>query len=124
LVKDSDRFYFKDGNLIWLRSFKDSINHGFIVGVLPQMIDLQFDSLVIGTSQKAFTIEKLKLMKILQPTPNEQSRLASALDGLESYTIRQHESLVKLRFLKIALMQDLLTGKKRVTSLLVSELKN
>ena len=118
LVQNTDRFYFKDGNLIWFRHFGRHVNRAFLVGALPRMIDAQFDNLVIGTSQKAFTIEKLKRLKLLVPALDEQDRLAMAIQQLRSALDCEVASLHKLHSLKIALMQDLLTGEVRVTPLL------
>jgi type I restriction enzyme S subunit len=53
-----------------------------------------------------------------KPEREEQHRIAEILDKstekMDEYTRR----LAKLRLLKTGLMQDLLTGKKRVTPLL------
>ena len=60
-------------------------------------------------------IENLQLSK---PQIEEQQRIADFLDSSEAYINRCQTTLRKLRSLKTALMQDLLTGKKRVTALL------
>ena len=114
LVKNNDRFYFKDGNLIWFRHFVKQVNRTFLIELLPRMIKDQFDDLVIGTSQKAFTIEKLKRLKLFIPSPEEQDRLAISMQQFQSVLDCEIHSLQKLRSLKIALMQDLLTGKVSV----------
>ena len=118
LVKNNDRFYFKDGNLIWLRRFVKQMNRTFLIELLPRMIKAQFDDLVIGTSQKAFTIEKLKRLKLFIPSTEEQNRLAISIQQFQSQLDCEIHSLQKFRSLKTALMQDLLTGKVSVTSLL------
>lgn len=118
LVKKTDRFYFKDGNLLWFRKFKCLINSLFLLNLLPKMIEIQFDNLVIGTSQKAFTIEKLKKMNLFFPKGEEQDRIAKAILHEQITNDLCVCQLSKLRALKTALMQDLLTGKKRVTPLM------
>ncbi len=60
-------------------------------------------------------IENLQLPK---PQIEEQQRIADFLDSSEAYINRFQTTLRKLRSLKTALMQDLLTGKKRVTPML------
>ncbi len=114
LVRDNDRFYFKDGNLIWLRRFQKHMNRIFLIELLPRMINTQFDDLVIGTSQKAFTIEKLKRLKLYFPSTEEQNRLAVSVQQFQAKIDCEIQSLQKLRFLKTALMHDLLTGKVSV----------
>ena len=118
LVKNNDQFYFKDGNLIWLRRFVEQVNRTFLIALLPRMIKAQFDDLVIGTSQKAFTIEKLKRLKLFIPSTEEQNRLAISIQQFQSKLDCEIHSLQKFRSLKTGLMQDLLTGKVSVTSLL------
>jgi type I restriction enzyme S subunit len=67
------------------------------------------------------TIEKLTVP--LPKSSSEQARIAEILDSNTQQVNGHHRQLAKLRLLKTALMQDLLTGKKRVTSLLESEPK-
>ena len=54
----------------------------------------------------------------------EQLRIASILDASTDKITEFQKRLAKLHALKTALMQDLLTGRKRVTSLLTSAPKN
>ncbi|MBV5274095.1 MAG: restriction endonuclease subunit S [Lamprocystis purpurea] len=61
------------------------------------------------------TVEKLIFCK---PGREEQSRIAAVLDKHTETVRQQHFHLTKLRRQKAALMQDLLTGKVRVTPLL------
>jgi len=61
------------------------------------------------------TVEKLAFCK---PGREEQCRIAVVLDKHTETIRRQHHQLTKLRGQKAALMQDLLTGKVRVTPLL------
>ncbi len=49
---------------------------------------------------------------------DEQDKIAGALNGTSDTLERYTRELSKLRFIKIGLMQDLLTGKKCVTALL------
>ncbi len=48
----------------------------------------------------------------------EQAKIASALSGITTALKKLLATQLKLRALKTALMQDLLTGRKRVTALL------
>jgi type I restriction enzyme S subunit len=79
---------------------------------------------ILRTAVKAGTtvesIDRLVFegMKIPRPDLPEQTRISDVLDQQESMSITLKNELLKLRSLKTALMQDLLTGKKRVTSLL------
>ena len=52
------------------------------------------------------------------PKPNEQERIATILTGCDNQANSLVFNLKKAKLLKTALMQDLLTGKKRVDALL------
>jgi len=83
---------------------------------------MYFMSRVVQFSAKG-SVDSVRLhmiakMLIPKPEPEEQSRIAAILRSAED-TISGHRSaLDKLRSLKTGLMQDLLTGKVRVTPLL------
>jgi type I restriction enzyme, S subunit len=73
-------------------------------------------STVIGVKQSVFR-------KVLFPFPkkDEQFRIVRILDSHNDLAMYEKTQLAKLRRNKTALMQDLLTGKKRVTRLLELE---
>jgi len=120
LVKLSDgKFYFKDGNLIWLRKWSDKkINKNFFIFAFPQIFNKQKDYLTIGTSQNALTIEKMKKMKVLSPPLPEQQRIASNLSQIDETIEKEQKYKEKLERIKQGLMGDLLTGKVRVNHLI------
>jgi type I restriction enzyme S subunit len=64
--------------------------------------------------------------RLLLPQPDlvEQGKIAEYLDGATQQVSDGYRSLRKLQSLRTALMQDLLTGSKRVTGLLKSDLEN
>jgi type I restriction enzyme, S subunit len=68
-------------------------------------------------------VPKLALFRIQQllvpfPDRQEQLRIIRQLQVCDNLLRQKQDGLAKLRSLKTALMQDLLTGKKRVTALL------
>jgi type I restriction enzyme S subunit len=71
-----------------------------------------------GLAQQRFNIGEMRALLVKVSDISEQERIANLLilqnSAIEDLVKNQH----KLRSLKTALMQDLLTGKKRVTSLL------
>jgi type I restriction enzyme S subunit len=77
-----------------------------------------------GTTVESIDRLVFELMKIPRPDLLEQARISVVLDQQESMSITLKNELLKLRSLKIALMQDLLTGKKRVTALLTQVNEN
>ena len=89
----------------------------FIEVVYSEEMRNRFDQKVGGTTNPHLNVSDVRALAIKKPSINEQKKIASLLNevrsALESY-IREAK---KLRSLKTALMQDMLTGKKRVTAL-------
>jgi len=71
-----------------------------------------------STSQPAFGMEKIRNLEILTPTPEERLRISTKLKSLNNLFDAEETKLQKLQSLKTGLMQDLLSGKKRVTNLI------
>lgn len=79
VVKSEDRFYFKDGNIIWLKSNGKAnsryVEYAFKSDYLRSQID---DS--VGATVGTYTIIKAKSTKIPLPPYPEQQRIVSILD--------------------------------------------
>lgn len=79
VVKKNDRFYFKDGNIIWLKKNSDInsrfVEYAFQSDFLRKQID---DS--VGATVGTFTIIKAKNTLIPIPPLPEQQRIVSVLD--------------------------------------------
>jgi type I restriction enzyme, S subunit len=79
VVKDHDRFYFKDGNILWLKKRSDVssryVEYAFKSDFLRRQID---DGL--GATVGTFTIIKAKSTLIPVPPPLEQDRIVAILD--------------------------------------------
>lgn len=69
LVNDNDGdFYFKDGNLIWIRNLSDSqLQYYLYFKFRTQEFRNMLNSIAIGSSQKALTIETVKKIEIEIP---------------------------------------------------------
>lgn len=72
----------------------------------------------VGTTRAELSIKILREMFVLQPPFPEQNEIAKRISSAEKLIKTSSISLDKLKCLKTALMQDLLTGKKRVTPLM------
>jgi len=75
-----------------------------------------------GGIMAAIKSDTLRATKLPVPPLGEMEMIEAMLRAISTETVAKRELLGKLRSLKTALMQDLLTGKKRVTSLLNSTL--
>ena len=82
IIKDSNPFYFKDGNLVWLKNISDVIPT-YLRYYLKSVID-NIKSLTIGAAYDALTIEKFQEMKICYPII-EQEQIVSRLDKLNEH---------------------------------------
>ena len=91
VIKDSKKFYYKDGNIIWLKK-KSSINSDFVTyQYLCPSIKKQIyktEGATVGT----YTITNANDTKILVPSIETQNQIVSRLDAL-SANIKQLEEV-------------------------------
>ena len=109
VVKPEDRFYFKDGNILWFRQkAKDKI--------LPEYLVKVFDSKGVkdfiaknssGTTVGTFTIQTAKKMEISLPSLDEQKKIIDKIIRTESI-IKQRkkelqllDTIIKARFVEM-----------------------
>jgi type I restriction enzyme S subunit len=71
-----------------------------------------------ATTSPHINVGDIKKALILRPTPEEQTAIGQLLSSQTEYLNSIKNQIEKLKRLKTALMQDLLTGKKRVAPLL------
>ncbi len=81
----------------------------------------QFEKLNESGAKAGLNLPTIRKLLVPLPEPSEQARIAKALDLNTLKVEDTYSTLLKLRSLKTALMQDLLTGEKRVTPLLEAE---
>jgi len=99
------------------------IDQQFLPGLFPRFMKwcIREGLLSDYTSQTSIahlTQEKFAAVPIMVPALPEQRKLNAAFDQLDNELGNQSARLSKLHSFKTALMQDLLTGRKRVTTLL------
>ena len=96
LYKKSDRFYFADGNLTWMKDFRSTL--------LPQYLYYWFlshegqrkiDSIAKGTAQKAVPIAGIKTLEMLLPPIETQRRIADILSTYDDL-IENNRKQIKL----------------------------
>ena len=84
-VKASDKFYFKDGNLTWMKSFVDELDSKYLYYWLSSSFGkASLLQRAIGSSQPALTIDILKKYRILLPSIVVQHSIASILSTYDS----------------------------------------
>ena len=83
LVNESN-FYFKDGNLTWFRSNTEKVNPKFLYYWFESnYAKNQIDSMCIGSTQKALTIDTLSKFSINLPSLPTQQKIAAILSSLD-----------------------------------------
>jgi type I restriction enzyme S subunit len=105
--------------LITLPTKKNELSSNFLFWMLhwsrtlERLELLTSGSTVVGIKQSVF-----RRVEFSFPPLDEQSNIAAMLNAEKSAAEKNLKHLAKLRSLRTALMQDLLTGRKRVTALL------
>ena len=116
LVEDEQEFYFKDGNLLWLRNIDASVYPKFIIFYFLSDAFKEFlQNLAKGSSQLALTIEKLEEVSIPFPPINEQHTIVARLDALAAETKRletiYRKKISSLEELKKSILQKAFNGE-------------
>jgi len=81
IVKENDRFYFKDGNIIWLKK-KREINSRFVEYAYKTDYIVNQVNSGSGATVGTYTIVRAKDTKIFVPSIEEQGRIVEELDAL------------------------------------------
>ncbi len=99
---------------------KESIKPSFLLWALrTEMVQKQIRLHQKGTTFMEITLGDLRSIEIAIPmNRDEQASISDNLAKHDELRVRCIQHCLKLRSLKTALMQDLLTGKRRVTALL------
>ena len=98
LVTDGDEFYFKDGNLIWFRNFDGLNGKFFYYWIRSRAGRAQLAKCTIGTSQAAYTIERLKEIEAPKHSSDQQERIADILSV--------YDDLIDNNCRRIALLEE------------------
>jgi len=85
LVKKGDKFYFKDGNLTWIRKIdREKVLPEYIYTFLKSPYGKsKLDEITIGSTQPALTISGLKTLTLRIPSLIEQKAITSLLSSLD-----------------------------------------
>ena len=114
LVKKGENFYFKDGNLLWLKELTGVEQFYLIQYMQSPYFQNEIQNMTGGSSQKALTIIKLAQMSLPLPPLPEQRKIAKILSTWDKAISTTERLIDNSKQQKKALMQQLLTGKKRL----------
>lgn len=112
LVKENDRFYFKDGNIIWLKKRSNNIFSKYVYYLFFSNL-LEFNSR--GSTVLTYTIINAKNTKIPIPPIETQKEIVSILDtkfkSMEEIERLNNENINNLLLLKKSLLKEAFSGR-------------
>jgi len=103
-IKDESPFYFKDGNLIWLRKITENPE---FVEVSLQWNSRKILNSSIGSSQKALTMVELLKLKFDFPSIQEQQKIADFLSEIDIKIETVSQQITKTQSFKKGLLQQM-----------------
>lgn len=96
IYKNTDKFYFADGNLTWLKDFDDELNAEYLYyWVKSYEGQKKIDAIAKGTAQKAVPIATLKLIEFSIPDIKTQRKIVDILRAYDKY-IENNQKQIKL----------------------------
>lgn len=96
IYKESDKFYFADGNLSWFKNFKRNISNKYLYYWFKSAFGKhEVDAIAKGTAQKAVPIEGLRRIELKLPPLSTQHRIATTLSRYDSL-IDNYQKQIKL----------------------------
>ncbi|TVZ46151.1 restriction endonuclease subunit S [Olleya sp. Hel_I_94] len=115
LVDDSDEFYFKDGNLTWLKNYKSFIKGEFLHLWLNSNVGQeQILGETIGSTQQALTISALRSLKLVIPPKSIYQKLEENLVNSYRQTQLNLSEVATLTNLRDTLLPKLISGEVRL----------
>lgn len=116
-VKKTDKFYFKDGNLIWLQKISPIIRAYIYRWLNSESGQGTLAQRAIGSSQPAYTIENIKKVNILIPSKSILNEFNTIIEKVNMQLSLLVESKNKLETTRDLLLPRLLNGKLQVENL-------
>lgn len=107
VVKNKDKFYFKDGNIIWLKKNSETnsqfVKFLFETTIVKKQIDANNSITTVGT----YTIDSAKKTTIPYPTVKEQTKIANFLSSLDNKIKHTQTQIEKAEHWKKGLLQKM-----------------
>lgn len=83
VVQDEGDFYFKDGNILWVSEFENLDPEFLAYWLKSSNGQLTLSSIMIGSAQKALTIDALRNLEVSMPTYSAQLNAVKSLKLLD-----------------------------------------
>jgi type I restriction enzyme, S subunit len=113
-VKESSKFYFKDGNLTWFKDFKVLPNAVLYMWLISKVGKETLDAVTIGSTQPALTIVGLKGIEFKLPSKNTIERCNEEFISILSKIDSNQTQIRTLTALRDTLLPKLMSGEVRV----------
>jgi type I restriction enzyme M protein len=94
VINDDTPFYFKDGNLLWIRNIQKDFNPNFIKFCFDEIFSKIKNQLIAGSAYSALTIINLKKIKIPKISKEEQDILIQKILDEREFVVK-NEIFVK-----------------------------
>ena len=96
IYRESDKFYFADGNLTWLKDFDEKLLAKYLYyWILSHEGQSKIDAIAKGTAQKAVPIASIKELKFQLPPVEVQERIAGILSAYDNL-IENNQKQIRL----------------------------
>jgi type I restriction enzyme M protein len=99
-VPETKDFYFKDGNLLWLRNLSPRLDPSYLKNILSYTLLDNIKQLTNGGAYNALTIERLDKLQVPVPSLEIQKQLVEEIEDLEKI-IEANRRLIKIMEKKI-----------------------
>lgn len=111
-VDTNKPFYFKDGNLVWLKSsILNEVNPTYLRMTLEHLIEYEKFKLAEGGAYNALTIAKLKDFNVLLAPYKLQNQFAERIQTIEAQKMLAQQELEKTEELFNCLLQKAFKGE-------------
>jgi restriction endonuclease S subunit len=103
-IRNDDAFYFKDGNLIWLRNISESAQ---FLEITLQWETKELIKTSIGSTQKALTMVELRKLSFNFPSKEEQQKIATFLSSIDIKIESTNQQITQTQSFKKGLLQQM-----------------
>jgi type I restriction enzyme S subunit len=107
IVNKKDKFYFKDGNLIWFRNFQNNSNYIIYDFLNSKQFKNKIEQISIGSTQTALTISGLSKIKIQIPNSINYQRYIEQSKVIQKSVQQNNTELENLYYLKNILISQI-----------------
>jgi type I restriction enzyme S subunit len=122
LVNKDDKFYFKDGNLTWIKGYKKTkIPHYLIEWLKSSRGKESIENIKIGTTQQAITIKSLNKIKILAPTTKVSELFESYCSSSYLKVVANNNQSHNLANTRDTLLPKLISGELQIPDVATDE---